>query len=217
MPNTPVALGKGVLGAAVGNQLAPAGRSLLSGLLERLGEVIWIDEDQMDALTSVSGSGPAFVYRWIEAFEAAAQQQGFSRQDAELMVRQTFVGALELLEDQGGDAAALRRAVTSKAGMTEAGLRVMDQSDPNGLMRSVLAATAARGAELALAGSMDLAQRQQNCCSSRRVGKLPDYQTKKRVKRSSRWRWRLRRLEQRSLKPIKRIGWRASAPVCLVR
>ncbi len=149
MPNTPVALGKGVLGAAVGNQLAPSGRALLNNLLERLGEVIWIDEDQMDALTSVSGSGPAFVYRLIEAFESAAQQQGFSRQAAELMVRQTFVGALELLEDQGGDAAQLRRAVTSKAGMTEAGLRVMDQSDPNGLMRSVLMATAARGAELA--------------------------------------------------------------------
>ena len=150
MPNTPVALGKGVLGVSLGKHLAPAGRSLLNGLLERLGEVIWIDEDQMDALTAVTGSGPAFVYRLIEAFEAAAQHQGFSAEDAELMVRQTFVGALELLEDQGGDAGALRRAVTSKAGMTEAGLRVMDQSDPNGLMRSVMTATAARGRALAL-------------------------------------------------------------------
>lgn len=149
MPNTPVALGKGVTGAVLGDQLPPAGRSMLRDVLERLGEVIWIDEVQMDALTSVTGSGPAFVFRLIEAFESAAAQQGFDKETARLMVRQTFAGALDLLEDQGGDAAALRRAVTSKAGMTEAGLRVLDQSDPNGLMRRVLQATAGRGAELA--------------------------------------------------------------------
>ena len=149
MPNTPVALGRGVVGASAGQRLSPASRAAVGELLARLGEVFWVDEARMDSLTSVSGSGPAFVYRFIEAFEGAARQQGFDPADAERLVRQTVAGAIELLEDQGGDAAALRRAVTSKAGMTEAGLRVMDQHGPDALMQQVLGATAARGAELA--------------------------------------------------------------------
>jgi glutamate-5-semialdehyde dehydrogenase len=149
MPNTPVALGKGVIGVVLGDKLQPNQRAALRPVLECLGETLLIDEERMDALTSVSGSGPAFVFRLIEAFEHAAKEQGFEAEEARMMVRQTFAGALELLEDQGGDAAALRRAVTSKAGMTEAGLRVLDQSDPNGLMSRVLQATARRGDTLA--------------------------------------------------------------------
>jgi glutamate-5-semialdehyde dehydrogenase len=149
MPNTPVGVGQGVVGVVLGDQLEPGPRVRLMDLLQHLGDVVVVAEEQMDALTAVSGSGPAFVYRWMEAFERAAAAQGFDAKVARSMVRRTFTGALSLLEDQGGDAAEMRRAVTSKAGMTEAGLRVLDQADPDGLMTRVLQATAQRGATLA--------------------------------------------------------------------
>ena len=91
MPNTPVGVGQGVVGVVLGDQLEPGPRVRLTNLMKHLGDVVVVAEEQMDALTAVSGSGPAFVYRWMEAFERAAAAQGFDSDVARSMVRLSLI------------------------------------------------------------------------------------------------------------------------------
>lgn len=149
MPNTPGAIGKGVTAYAVSAQCNAADKSAAEKLLSPLGSVVGpLDEERMDAVTAVSGSGPAYVFLLAEVLEAAARHAGLDAATAAILARQTVSGAGALLE-AGGDPTDLRKAVTSPGGTTAAALDVLLASGalPD-LMRRAVDAAVRRSAEL---------------------------------------------------------------------
>ena len=151
MPNTPAAIGRGISVACAGPGVSEPQRALCDALLAAVGEVAWVeDEALLDAVTAVSGSGPAYVFLLAELLERAGIEQGLSAALARRLARATVAGAGALLAASDEDAAALRRAVTSPGGTTERALTVlMDEAAwPAALSRAV-AAAAERSRELA--------------------------------------------------------------------
>ncbi len=151
MPNTPAAIRRGVSVACAGSEVSREQRALCDRLLEAVGAVAWVeDEGLLDAVTAVSGSGPAYVFLLAELMEQAAREQGLPPDLARLLARRTIAGSGALLEASTDDAAALRRAVTSPKGTTESALSVLMASDawPAAVSRAIAAATA-RSRELA--------------------------------------------------------------------
>ena len=147
MPNTPAAIGRGIT-ATVGNDAATvADMALAEGLLAAVGEVVRLDaEGQMDAVTGLSGSGPAYVFHLIEAMAAAGVAEGLPEALSLRLARATVAGAGALA--MGGEPPdALRRAVTSPNGTTQAGLEVLMPALPDLIARTV-AAAAERSREL---------------------------------------------------------------------
>lgn len=151
MPNTPAAIGRGIT-AVIGNgQVTSDHKALAEALLSSVGEVVHLGtEDQMDAVTAVSGSGPAYVFHLIEVLAAAAEAEGLPSDLALRLARATVAGAGALAQETSGDPAQLRRDVTSPNGTTQAGLEVlMDAaSGLNPLIRRTVRAAAARSMEL---------------------------------------------------------------------
>lgn len=147
MPNTPAAVGRGIT-AIVGNASATASDlDLAEGFLSAVGEVVRLDhEDQMDAVTGLSGSGPAYVFHMIEAMAAAGEAQGLSADLALQLARATVAGA-GALAMTGEDPSQLRVNVTSPNGTTQAGLEVLMPELPD-LMARTVAAAANRSREL---------------------------------------------------------------------
>ncbi len=144
MPNTPAAIGQGATVACAGPGVGAARRALAGDLLAAVGAVAWVeDEALMDAVTAVSGSGPAYVFLLAELLAAAAREPGLPAALARLRARRTVAGAGALLAASEEDAAALRRAVTSPAGTTAAALEVLmaPAAWPGTLSRAVAAAT----------------------------------------------------------------------------
>lgn len=126
MPNTPVALGIGVIGVLANRVCSPALCKEFEAVFSMLGNVLWLaDENACDALTAVSGSGPAYVYAFLEAFTKAAETLGFDADAAESIAIQTAQGALALIDVYGRSPRELREAVTSKGGTTAAALDVL--------------------------------------------------------------------------------------------
>lgn len=151
MPNTPAAIGRGISVACAGPGVAEAQRTLCGALLAAVGEVAWVDDEALlDAVTAVSGSGPAYVFLLAELLERAAVEQGLAPALARQLARATIAGSGALLAASGEDAAALRRAVTSPGGTTEQALAVLmeERAWPEALSRAVAAATR-RSRELA--------------------------------------------------------------------
>jgi pyrroline-5-carboxylate reductase len=151
MPNTPVSVGRGIT-VAVGNAHVTAGqRETCDGLLRAVGEVAWIDDESlMDAVTAVSGSGPAYVFHLAECLAQAGVAAGLEPGLAQKLARWTVVGGGELLHRSDLDAATLRRNVTSPGGTTAAALEVLMAEDGlPALMRKAVAAAARRSRELA--------------------------------------------------------------------
>jgi pyrroline-5-carboxylate reductase len=151
MPNTPAAIGRGI-SALVGNGAATeADLGAAEALLAAVGATVRLaDEGQMDAVTAVSGSGPAYVFLLIEAMAAAGEAEGLAPDLALTLARATVSGAAALAEETGEDPATLRRDVTSPGGTTAAALEVLadpDQGLPP-LMRKAVAAAAVRGRAL---------------------------------------------------------------------
>jgi pyrroline-5-carboxylate reductase len=151
MPNTPAAIGRGIT-VAVGNpKVMPAARKLAHGLLAATGAVEWIeDEALMDAVTAVSGSGPAYVFLLAETMARAGAAAGLPEPLAARLARATVAGSGEMLHRSSEPAATLRANVTSPGGTTAAALSVLmadDGLDP--LMRRAIAAATRRGKELA--------------------------------------------------------------------
>lgn len=151
MPNTPSAIGQGI-SALIGNARAtPADLDLTEALMRAVGRVVRLDsEDQMDAVTALSGSGPAYVFHLIEAMAQAGEAQGLPAAMALELARATVAGAGALAVDGDADPAVLRENVTSPGGTTAAGLGVLMNAD-NGLaplMARTVAAAAERGREL---------------------------------------------------------------------
>jgi pyrroline-5-carboxylate reductase len=153
MPNTPARLGRGVT-ALWGAGATGAQRAQAEALMAAAGATVWLDhEDQFDAVTAVSGSGPAYLFAFIEALTAAAEAEGLASDLAATLARATVTGAAALADEPGADPAALRVAVTSPAGTTAAGLGVLTGEDALGaLLRATVAAATARSRELGKLG-----------------------------------------------------------------
>ena len=151
MPNTPAAIGQGIT-AIIGNARAgEADLALAEALMSAVGRVVRLEsEAQMDAVTALSGSGPAYVFHLIEAMAAAGEAEGLPAALALELARATVAGAGALAVHEDADPAALREAVTSPGGTTAAGLaELMDAATGlPPLMRRTVAAAAARGREL---------------------------------------------------------------------
>ena len=150
MPNTPGAIGRGITVLCADGRLSAKDRALAEGLMSALGETLWIDDETlMDAVTAVSGSGPAYVFLLAEALAAAARAQGLDGATAERLARATVAGAGALLAADTRPAADLRKEVTSPGGTTEAALNVLMASEGlEPLMGRAVDAATRRGRDL---------------------------------------------------------------------
>ncbi len=149
MPNTPALVGKAVTGLAAGTAATADDIAVVRRLFETVGTVVEVPEERIDALSTISGSGPAYVFLLIEELTEAAVGKGFSEEQARLMAEQTFIGAAALLEASGDDPAELRRRVTSPKGTTERAIAVLQGAHLAGLFAEATDAALARARELA--------------------------------------------------------------------
>jgi pyrroline-5-carboxylate reductase len=151
MPNTPAAIGRGITVAIGNRRVGPASRKLAHALLAAAGSIEWIDDEAlMDAVTAVSGSGPAYVFLLAEAMAKAGMAAGLPEALADKLARETIAGSGELLRRSPEAAATLRANVTSPGGTTAAALEVLTATDGlEALMMRAVAAATRRGRELA--------------------------------------------------------------------
>lgn len=152
MPNTPSTVGKGVTGLAAGAAASADDLALVHRLFATVGSVVEVPESQIDALSTISGSGPAYVYLLIEELTKAAVGMGFSESDARVMVEQTFIGATALLDASGEEPSELRRRVTSPKGTTERAVAVLQDAHLDRTFAEAADAALARAKELAAGG-----------------------------------------------------------------
>lgn len=152
MPNTPALLGAGVTGLYAAADLPERRRAQARTVLEAAGPVVEVDDEAlMDAVTAVSGSGPAYVFLLAEAMEAAGRQLGLPAPAARALVLQTVLGSARMLSESGEAPAELRRKVTSPGGTTQAALEAFQAGGFQPLVEAALAAAARRGRELSAA------------------------------------------------------------------
>jgi pyrroline-5-carboxylate reductase len=152
MPNTPALLGAGVTGLFANARVDAAQRLAAERLLSSAGATVWIeDEALMDAVTAVSGSGPAYVFLLAEAMQAAGQAQGLPPEVASTLTLHTLLGAARMLTEGDADAAELRRRVTSPGGTTQAAIETFEAGGFRELVARAIAHAAARGGELSRA------------------------------------------------------------------
>ena len=150
MPNTPALVQTGATGLFANAQVSEAQRDLAESILRAVGLALWVkEEDQMDAVTALSGSGPAYFFRIMEAMEAAGVGLGLSAETSHLLTLQTALGAAKMAMESSDSAGTLREQVTSPGGTTEQGLRVMAEHDIDRLIAEVLKAAFDRSQELA--------------------------------------------------------------------
>lgn len=149
MPNTPAQIQAGITGAYALPAVSAGQRDVADQLLQAAGEVIWLEaEDQLDAVTAISGSGPAYVFLMIEALTAAGVALGLSEAQSQQLSLATFKGASLLAASSATPVATLREQVTSKGGTTEQGLLSMREHDIHGMMQHAAAQAARRAKEL---------------------------------------------------------------------
>jgi len=149
MPNTPALIKLGVTGISVGSRASQEQLAIATELFTGVGKTLVIPEEQIDALSTISGSGPAYVFYFIEEFIRTAVAQGFSDDEAYLMVSQTFLGASELLVQTHGDPAELRRQVTSPNGTTMKAVAVLEEGNLHELFYKATTAALNRAKEIA--------------------------------------------------------------------
>jgi pyrroline-5-carboxylate reductase len=153
MPNTPSAVQAGATGLYAAPQVSLAQRNLAEVIMRAVGIVVWVKEEaQMNAVAALSGSGPAYIFLIMEALQAAAEKLGLSTEDAHLLTVQTVLGAARMALETGADVAKLRQAVTSKGGMTEQAINVLEGGGIRGVFEEALVAATTRAKEL---GSSD--------------------------------------------------------------
>lgn len=148
MPNTPALVGVGAAAIAAGSAASGDDLDWACAILEAVGTVEIVSEHDLDAVTGLSGSGPAYVFRLAEALRAAGAAQGLDAATADALTRQTLLGAATLLASSTEDPGILRENVTSPGGTTAAGLAVMDSADFMGLIDRVVDAATRRSREL---------------------------------------------------------------------
>jgi pyrroline-5-carboxylate reductase len=144
MPNTPALIGMGVAGLAATASVDESGRALASQVLGAVGETVWFDDEaKIDAVTAISGSGPAYVFYFIEAMQEAARQLGMDEQQGRALAIATFTGAAQLAAQSDEPASVLRERVTSKGGTTAAALASFEASGvKEAIVKGALAADA---------------------------------------------------------------------------
>lgn len=148
MPNLPALVRSGISGLAAGTGVTPPQRAEARRILETVGKVVELPEDLLDAVTALSGSGPGFVFRLIEAFTAGGEAIGLPPEVSETFTVQTFLGAAKLLDQTGAKAPELRARVSSPGGTTLAGLEVMERLGVDELVRGTLTRARDRAREL---------------------------------------------------------------------
>ena len=148
MPNTPALVDLGITAISPGSSCSPQQADYDESLLSAVGPVVRVPEDLQDAVTATSGSGPAYVFRLIEAMIAGAIEMGIDPAVAHQLVTQTVLGAATMAARPGADPAALRTQVTSPGGTTAAALSVFESGDLAGLVAEAMRAARDRGREL---------------------------------------------------------------------
>jgi pyrroline-5-carboxylate reductase len=152
MPNTPALLGAGVTGLYANADVDSAGRARAESLLAAAGKTVWIDDEaKMDAVTAVSGSGPAYVFLLAEAMEAAARRQGLPDDAARALVLQTVLGAARMLAESNEAPEQLRRRVTSPGGTTQAAIETFEAGGFRDLVVKAIDKATERGRQLSAA------------------------------------------------------------------
>ncbi len=152
MPNTPALIGAGITGLFAHPDVSEAERLGAERVLQAVGDTLWIaDESQIDAVTAISGSGPAYVFLFLEALQQAATELGFTEKQARRLSIETVLGAAKLAAQSDEPASTLRERVTSKGGTTEAALRVMEERK---VKESIIAAALAANARSAQLGEI---------------------------------------------------------------
>ena len=149
MPNTPALVGAGITGLFALPGVSAPQRAAADTILGAVGQVVWVDpEAQIDAVTAISGSGPAYVFVCIEALEVAARELGLAADTARQLALHTFLGAARLAVEDGSDPAELRARVTSKGGTTERGVAALEAANLRGAFQKAAQDAAARAAEM---------------------------------------------------------------------
>ncbi len=149
MPNTPALVRSAATALFANRWVSDSQRQLAESILRAVGLTLWVhDERQLDAVTALSGSGPAYFFLVMEVLTKAGQQMGLSAEDAELLTLQTALGAAKMALESDEKAALLRQRVTSPGGTTERAIQVLQQSDLEGLFVAALTAAWQRAQEL---------------------------------------------------------------------
>lgn len=150
MPNTPALVQSGATGLFANKDVSEAQKELAERLLRSVGTTVWLNEEQqLDAVTALSGSGPAYIFLVIEAMQAAGEQLGLSPQTARMLSIETAFGAARLALESEDEVAVLRERVTSKGGTTEQALAVLENGDLRDLFYNAIKAAEKRAQELA--------------------------------------------------------------------
>lgn len=149
MPNTPSIVRRGVTGLSAGSRASAEDTALVRALFETVGAVVEVPEDQLNALSTISGSGPAYVFFLIERLTETARNLGFDEASARLMVEQTFLGASELLAASDVGPEELRRRVTSPNGTTERAIAEIAAADLTSVFDRAAASAIARAEQMA--------------------------------------------------------------------
>jgi pyrroline-5-carboxylate reductase len=149
MPNTPALVGLGQTGLYARNAVSPAEKAAITSMMGLMGESLWVDtEDLLDAVTALSGSGPAYVFYFLEAMVDAGVQMGLTPVQAHQLAVGTFVGASELARSSSETPAVLRERVTSKGGTTFAALSVMQEKGLHAILLQAMQAAQDRAKSL---------------------------------------------------------------------
>jgi len=150
MPNTPALLGAGITGLHANTAVSAEARRLAERVLAAAGRILWVDEEsQLDAVTAVSGSGPAYFFYLMEAMIEAGEALGLPRESAIALTLETAYGAALMAREPGADPQQLRRNVTSPGGTTERALTILDAAGTRRIMIDAIQGAATRARELA--------------------------------------------------------------------
>jgi pyrroline-5-carboxylate reductase len=149
MPNTPALIGQGITGMVAMAGVSDEQKAAADSIMKAVGATVWLDDEALiDPVTAVSGSGPAYVFYFIEAMQAAAQELGLSAEQGKQLALATFTGAAQLAARSPDEVSVLRERVTSKGGTTYAALVSMEQSGVKQKIVDAIKAASARGREL---------------------------------------------------------------------
>ena len=146
MPNTPALIGKGITGLFADAAVDQSDRALAETICNAVGQAVWVSEEKlMDAVTAVSGSGPAYVFAFLEAMQSAGEKLGLDADTARKLAYATLEGATQLAHNSDEHAGVLRERVTSKGGTTAAALDVMKQQGWHEILEKAIDAASQRG------------------------------------------------------------------------
>jgi len=149
MPNTPALIGRGITGMVAMDGVSEAQKAAADGIMKAVGTTVWLGgESLIDPVTAVSGSGPAYVFYFVEAMQQAAQELGLTAEQGRELALSTFIGAAELARESPDPLPVLRERVTSKGGTTYAAITSMEQGGVKEAIIAAVKAAAARGREL---------------------------------------------------------------------